>query len=105
MGSFAPPVSFLAPQHPLRPKAVEEGDQRAQPEQQRLTEFAATMKEPIAATNLVISYDESADRFVQTLTDANTAETLRKYPSDFQLAYSRAVMAYLRAQVESVNKP
>jgi hypothetical protein len=34
---------------------------------------------------------------VQHLTDANTEETLRKYPSEGQLAYSRAVMAYMRA--------
>jgi hypothetical protein len=35
---------------------------------------------------------------VQTLTDANTSETVLRYPSETQLAYSRAVLAYLRAQ-------
>ncbi len=45
---------------------------------------------------LSVRLDESSQRFVQTLTDANTQETLRRYPSEAQLAYSRAVMAYLR---------
>jgi hypothetical protein len=31
------------------------------------------------------------------LQDSATSEMLRKYPSEAQLAYSRAVMAYLRA--------
>jgi hypothetical protein len=41
--------------------------------------------------------DPEAQRFVMTLSDSMTSETLRKYPSESQLAYSRAVMAYLRA--------
>lgn len=44
--------------------------------------------------------DEDAGRFVQTLTDGQTAEMLRRYPSESQLAYSRAVMAYLRAMTD-----
>lgn len=37
---------------------------------------------------------------MQTLTDGQTAEMLRRYPSESQLAYSRAVMAYLRAMTD-----
>lgn len=43
--------------------------------------------------------DPEAQRFVSTLTDTSTSEMLRRYPSESQLAYSRAVMAYLRAQI------
>ena len=51
--------------------------------------------------NLTVQLDKSAMRFVQTLTDAATHETLLRYPSEGQLAYSRAVKAYFRAQTES----
>ncbi|MBL8537734.1 MAG: hypothetical protein JNM59_10065 [Hyphomonadaceae bacterium] len=50
-----------------------------------------------SAKSLQVQLDKDAGRFVQTLTDASTHETLRKYPSEAQLAYSRAVMAYMRA--------
>ena len=105
MGSSAPPISLAAPQLQLRPNALE-AEQTAvgQAGERRLNEFAASMRENLAPANLVIRYDESADRFVQTLTDAHTSETLRKYPNDTQLAYSRAVMAYIRAMAEVVNK-
>jgi hypothetical protein len=105
MGSSAPPISPPAPQLPLRPSPSESDPSPAsKAADARLSVFEASMRESVMPANLMIRYDASADRFVATLTDANTAETLRKYPSDFQLAYSRAVMAYLRAQAESVNK-
>jgi hypothetical protein len=105
MGSSAPPISFQQPQLQLRPNASEaEPTPVAKAASERLNEFAASMRENIAPANLMIRYDESADRFVQTLTDARTSETLRKYPNDTQLAYSRAVMAYFRAMVSAVNK-
>jgi hypothetical protein len=44
-----------------------------------------------------VQLDVDAQRFVHTLQDSATSEMLRKYPSEAQLAYSRAVMAYLRA--------
>lgn len=47
---------------------------------------------------LQVSLDAGAQRFVQVLTDPDTSETVRRYPSETQLAYSRAVVAYLRAQ-------
>lgn len=46
---------------------------------------------------LLVRFDGDAGRFVQTLTDANSEETIWRFPSETQLAYSRAVMAYLRA--------
>ena len=48
---------------------------------------------------VVVSLDPDAQRFVATLTDVNTSEMMRRYPSESQLAYARAVMAYLRAQI------
>lgn len=49
---------------------------------------------------LLVELDKDAGRFVQILTDISTDEVLRQYPSESQLAYSRAVVAYMRALVE-----
>jgi len=58
-------------------------------------------KSDLLPANLLVRLDVDAERFVQTLTDATTEETVLKYPSESQLAFSRAVMAYLRARIES----
>jgi hypothetical protein len=52
----------------------------------------------LTPAKLQVSLDPGAQRFVQVLTDAVTAETVLRYPSETQLAYSRAILAYLRAQ-------
>lgn len=54
-----------------------------------------------ATTDVHIDFDREAGRFIQTITDLTTDEVLRQYPSEAQLAYSRAVVAYMRALVES----
>lgn len=46
---------------------------------------------------LQIHVDADAGRFVNVLLDPHSAEVLRQYPSESQLAYARAVNAYLRA--------
>ncbi len=69
----------------------------AQVAEQRYAEHRAALSEQIAPNNLSVTLDASAGRFVQTVTDNETAETLRRYPSEAQLAYSRAVLAYMRA--------
>jgi len=61
----------------------------------------AQRKNEMHPANLIVRLDVDADRFVQTLTDATTEETVLKYPSESQLAFSRAVIAYLRARIES----
>src|SRR5262245_57782459 len=66
---------------------------RAEQEEQLRTEMLPT--------NLKLQPDADAGWFVQTVTDSATDETVRRYPSEQQLAFSRAVMAYLRAQIES----
>jgi len=64
-------------------------------------EQEARRKTELLPANLLVRLDVDAARFVQTLTDAATEETVLKYPSESQLAFSRAVMAYLRARIES----
>ncbi|MDX2233640.1 MAG: flagellar protein FlaG [Hyphomonadaceae bacterium] len=53
---------------------------------------------PLIAGHLRIELDAEAGRFVQTLTDAQTQEVLRRFPHESQLAFSRAVRAYASAQ-------
>jgi uncharacterized FlaG/YvyC family protein len=66
---------------------------------QRMAEHKAALQAEVQPDNLRVSLDGSAQRFVQTITDSDTGEMLRRYPSESQLAYARAVMAYLRAQL------
>ena len=69
----------------------------AEAAERRLAEHAAALRSQVMPDNTHVRLDEGAQRFVQILTDSETNETLRRYPSESQLAYSRAVMAYLRA--------
>ena len=69
----------------------------AEAAERRLAEHAAAQQSQVMPDDTHVRLDPSAQRFVQTLTDSQTNETLRRYPSESQLAYSRAVMAYLRA--------
>jgi hypothetical protein len=78
-----------------RPKA--EPGPAAEAAAPRPTEDKSAALQALTPDRLTVSLDASAGRFVQTLTDIETEETVRKYPSDAQLAYSRAVMTYLRA--------
>jgi hypothetical protein len=64
----------------------------------RLAEHKAALQSEVQPDKLQVQLDGNAQRFVQTLTDSRTGEMLRRYPSEAQLAYARAVMAYLRAQ-------
>lgn len=64
-----------------------------------IAEHAAEQKVELAPNRVAVALDPESQRFVSTLTDTSTSEMLRKYPSESQLAYSRAVMAYLRAQM------
>lgn len=95
-------VDLIAPVHaaisaandkPGRNKAAE-----APAAERRVAQHAAELREAPGPDKLLVRLDESAQRFVQTLTDVTTAETVRRYPSEAQLAYARAVMAYLRAR-------
>lgn len=97
MASIAPPkatdpLPAPTPAQSSGPSPATDAAERRIAEQQ-------TLQAELAPGHLRVSLDASAGRFVQTLTDANTEEMVRRYPSESQLAYSRAVMAYLRAQI------
>ncbi|MGQ0532558.1 MAG: hypothetical protein ACT4OF_07690 [Caulobacteraceae bacterium] len=98
MASIAPPKAIDLQPAPA-PAQSSEPTPAAKAAERRIAEFEAAQRAELAPDKVLVRLDEDAQRFVQTLTDANTAETLRRYPSESQLAYSRAVMAYLRAQV------
>lgn len=98
MVSIAPPKAIDVQPAPA-PAQPSEASPAAQAAEQRFAEFEAAHRADLQPDKLFVRLDETAQRFVQTLTDADTAETVRRYPSESQLAYSRAVMAYLRAQV------
>lgn len=51
----------------------------------------------LVAGDVQILIDKASGRFINTLVDPDTQEVLRQYPSEAQLAYSRAVRAYLSA--------
>jgi len=66
---------------------------RAEQEERRQTDMLPT--------KLKLRLDADAGWFVQTVTDSVTEETVRRYPSEQQLAFSRAVTAYMRALIGS----
>lgn len=55
----------------------------------------------LIAGNLRIELDREAGRFVQTLTDPTTNAVLMRFPYESQLAYSRAITAYMNAKADS----
>ncbi len=95
MDSIAPPKLGLDPPAPLIPRESEQQPEIAA----ALTpiEKPQETREPAGPAHLLVRMDAEAGRFVQTMTDSTTQETLWRYPSEAQLAYSRAVSAYLRA--------
>ncbi|MGQ0532338.1 MAG: hypothetical protein ACT4OF_06560 [Caulobacteraceae bacterium] len=98
MDSIAPPKA-IDPLPALAPAQSSEPSPAAEAAARRIAEHAAMLRAELAPDKVEVRLDPDAQRFVQTLTDADTAEMLRCYPSESQLAYSRAVMAYLRAQI------
>jgi hypothetical protein len=97
VSSIAPPRAIELQPAPA-PAQSSEPNPAAAAAGRRIAEHAAALRNELTPDKLLVRLDENAQRFVQTLTDANTAETVRRYPSEQQLAYARAVMAYLRAQ-------
>jgi len=61
----------------------------------------ALAKDPAPPSLLLVQLDAEAGRFVQTWKDASTEEIVWRYPSEAQLAFSRAVSAYQRAVSEA----
>lgn len=98
MDPIAPPKAEPQPLA-LRVATPAEPGPAAKAADRQTAEQAAALKNELLPDKLQVRLDEKAGRFVQTLTDADTEEMVRRYPSEAQLAYSRAVMAYLRAQI------
>jgi hypothetical protein len=86
---------------PLRASVREPGGPVAEAAAKLRAEQDAQRKDELIPATLKLRLDADAGWFVQTLTDPVTQETVRRYPSEQQLAFSRAVTAYLRAQIES----
>lgn len=101
MSSISTPIPAAELTLALKPQLEAEKGPAAQAAEQRMAENLAALRNEIMPNKLQVSLDASAGRFVQVLTDPNTEETLRRYPSEGQLAYSRAVMANMRAFTES----
>lgn len=98
MDSLAPPKAVLPDvQPPAEAPPVPKDGPAAKAADERLDERLAALRKAIIPDKLLVRLDPDAGRFVQTLTDANTDETVLRYPNDTQLAYSRAVMAYMKA--------
>ena len=103
MASIAPPQVLLpdaqsAPDLRALPSAAsQEAGVAAKAADALLDQAIAALRNEIIPDKLLVRLDEDAGRFVQTLTDALTEETVLRYPNEAQLAYSRAVMAYVRA--------
>jgi hypothetical protein len=99
-----PPIATLPETRaaePTRPSANEADGPVALAAAKIRADQETQRQHELVPANLMVHLDVEADRFVQTLTDATTEETVLKYPSESQLAFSRAVMAYLRARIES----
>lgn len=97
MTTSIPPVSTLETRTASaeRDNVVEPTEAAPRPEleqPQGLTETGAA-----ETSKLLVRFDGESGRFVQTMTDAASRETIWTYPREAQLSYSRAVMAYLRA--------
>jgi hypothetical protein len=97
-------MASIAPTQPVHdvqaPRAASpEPGPAAEAAKRAIAEHAAAQTIEPMPNEVAISLDSEAQRFVSTLTDTATSEMLRRYPSEAQLAYSRAVMAYLRAQI------
>lgn len=111
MGNIVPPVSETRPPEPVRAEfaasaqkdaeLVKAPGPAAQAAEDRRAMRDAEHSASLMPDQLVVEKDEAAGRFVQTRIDPATTETVLRYPSETQLAFSRAVAAYNRAQSES----
>jgi len=96
MDSIAPPQA--APDFKPLETSEKASNENTPVEQTELVQRVAPQPRDLTPAKLEVSLDANAQRFVQTLTDPATSETVLRYPSETQLAYSRAIVAYLRAQ-------
>ena len=55
------------------------------------------VKNQVLPDKSTVEIDRAAGRFVHTVTDSATNEVVLRYPNDAQLAFSRAIRAYVTA--------
>ncbi len=94
MTSVAPPKPLAPLPEPRAPEPP--ANIAAAAAEKQFDDHAAAMRHSVLPNKVDVKLDEDAGRFIHTLTDISTEEVLRRYPSEAQLAYSRAVMTYLR---------
>lgn len=94
------PIGDALPLQPVQETASAEPGPATKTADELMRERVAALRNDLLPNNVLVRLDENAQRFVQTISDANTNETLLRYPSEQQLAYARAVMAYFRAQAD-----
>jgi hypothetical protein len=86
-----------AGQKPETTKTPEKNGPAAQAADEQIAETKAHQRESLVPGELLVRIDSDAGRFVHTLKDGVTNEVLWSFPSETQLAYARAVRAYMRA--------
>lgn len=81
-----------------RADAAPDGPKAAGPEAAPKAPEELSLKlETPQLTKVLVRIDGQSGRFVQTLLDRSTQEVLLQYPNEGQLAFSRAISAYVRA--------
>ena len=75
---------------PAQPSPVQKAAQALEAERR------AEAQTKLEAGKLMVQIDAAAGRFVNILADVNTGQVVRQYPNDAQLAFSRAIRAYVR---------
>lgn len=74
-----------------------QGDTEGKAPASRIEDEPPASPEAPAIAKLRIEIDALSGRFVQSLLDPTTHEVLAQYPSEDQLAFSRAISAYMKA--------
>lgn len=108
MDNGAPPVALDARASPVW--RVDVSTPEAQPSPQKSLKGPAAVaaekavqeqelqrESELTPATLLIEIDRAAGRFVNVLLDPRTREVIVQYPSESQLAYSRAIRAYMQA--------
>ena len=65
--------------------------------EQNLEQKLSEIRDNVLPAKHQVHLDADAARFVQTVTDASSGDVVLRYPNEEQLAFSRAVGAYVRA--------
>lgn len=89
-------VELTTPDAPPPPEKPEKGP-AADAAEKWVQEQQFERDAELTPATLLIEIDRAAGRFVNVLLDPRTREVIVQYPSESQLAYSRAIRAYMQA--------